>query len=148
MSAALAGSMAERTGRILAEWVELVRAAGPDPLDRNAVRAGLRDAHGVKQNTRWAIAGEAARAAGWREPTFEEHVDAQYAGTRAALRPIYDRRAARVELGLRFDDPPASARLEPAKAPGQATHRVVLRGPVEVDVEVEFLLRAAYEQNG
>jgi hypothetical protein len=48
---------------------------------------------------------------------------------------------------LRFTDPPAVARLEPATGPGQATHKVALRSVVEVDDEVLYLLRAAYDQN-
>jgi hypothetical protein len=53
-----------------------------------------------------------------------------------------------VDLGLRFTDPPASARLQPAGGPGQATHKVLLRSVPEVDAEVADLLRVAYEQNG
>ena len=90
MMSAVTDSMAERTGRTLAEWVALVRAAGVDPLDQNAVRRWLRDVHGVKQNSQWAIADAAARDAGWVRPTVEEYVDAQYTGAKAALRPIFD----------------------------------------------------------
>src|SRR3954452_22319961 len=43
----------------------------------------------------------------------------QFAGGGAATASGFD-------LGLRLPDPPASARLEPAKAPGSATHRVQL----------------------
>ena len=53
----------------------------------------------------------------------------------------------RVDLGLRFTDPPTSARCVPTKSVGQATHRVALTAPEEVDDEVAGLLRLAYEQN-
>jgi hypothetical protein len=53
----------------------------------------------------------------------------------------------RVDLGLRFTDPPRSARLAPATGPGQATHKVSLRGVGDADDEVQSLLRAAYDQN-
>ena len=179
---AVIDSMAERTGRSLEEWVELVRGSGVDPLDQNAVRRWLKDVHGVKQNSQWAIADAAARAAGWQRPTVEEYVDSQFTGAKAALRPVFDavRAAAeglgddvvlegrgtytpfvrrrqfaaaaaatsRLDLGLRFVDPPASARLQPAKAPGAATHKVALTRVDDVDDEVRALLRAAYEQNG
>jgi predicted transport protein len=56
--------------------------------------------------------------------------------------------ASRIDLGLRLPDPPESGRLQPATAPGSATHRVQLFSPAEVDDEVRGLLRAAYEQNG
>jgi hypothetical protein len=54
----------------------------------------------------------------------------------------------RVDVGLRYTEPPASERLVPAKAPGQATHKLSLTSVDEIDGEVERLLRAAYEQNG
>jgi hypothetical protein len=50
-------------------------------------------------------------------------------------------------VGVRFTDPPESARLQPGGGPGQATHKVSLRSVPEVDAEVEGLLRVAYEQN-
>jgi hypothetical protein len=53
----------------------------------------------------------------------------------------------RVDLGLRFADPPPAGRLQPASAPGQATHKVALRSVDDVDDEVRHLLRVAYEQN-
>jgi hypothetical protein len=52
-----------------------------------------------------------------------------------------------VDLGLRFTDPPDSARLQPSNGPGQATHKLSLRAGGEVDAEVLSLLRTAYEQN-
>ena len=183
MMSAVTESMAERTGRSLPEWVALVGASGVDPLDQNAVRTWLRDVHGVRQNTQWAIADEAARAAGWVRPTVEQYIDGQYTGSKAALRPVFDAvraaieavgeyvtvegrstyvpfvrkrqfaavaaaTATRLDLGLRLPDPPPSARLEPARAPGSATHRVRLAAVEDVDDEVRALLRAAYEQNG
>ncbi len=180
---AVTASMAARTGRSIDEWVALVQASGIDPVDQNAVRGWLRSAHGVPQNSQWAIADAAARAAGWVRPSVAEYIDGQYTGPKAALRPIYDALAAaisglgddvtiegrgsytpfvrgrqfaavaaaardRVDLGLRFADPPAAARLQPAKAPGQATHKISLRSVSEVDDEVRHLLRTAYEQSG
>src|SRR3954471_12571979 len=183
MMGAVRESMTERTGRTLEQWVELVQGSGVDPLDQNAVRRWLKDVHGVRQNSQWAIADAAARAAGWQRPSVEQYVDGQYTGAKAALRPVFDavraaaealgddvtlegrgtytpfvrRRqfaaaaaatASRLDLGLRFVDPPASDRLQPAKAPGQATHRVALTSVDDVDDELRGLLRAAYEQNG
>lgn len=54
----------------------------------------------------------------------------------------------RLDLGLRLPDPPRSARLEPATAPGQSTHRIELTSVDDVDDEVRALLLAAYDQNG
>ncbi len=182
MLSAVSHSLAARTGRSLEQWLDLVRSSELDPLDQNAVRGWLKREHGVPQNSQWAIADAAARAAGWVPPTVAEYVDRQYAGAKAGLRPVYDVLAAaitelgddvtvegrgsyipfvrgrqfaaiaaaardRVDLGLRFTDPPASARLRPGGGPGQATHTVSLRSAREVDDEVRHLLSAAYEQN-
>jgi hypothetical protein len=100
MMSAVTGSLAARTGRSLDEWLDVVQASGLDPLDQNAVRRWLKAEHGVPQNSQWAIADAAARAAGWVRPTVEEYVDGQYRGAKAALRPIYDAIAdAAVSLG-------------------------------------------------
>ena len=182
MMSAVSGSLAERTGRTLDEWVALVQASGIDPLDQNAVRRWLRSVHGVPQNSQWAIADAAARAAGWVRPSTAEYIDSQYTGAKAALRPIYDKLAAaaadlgddvtvegrgsytpfvrarqfaavaaatrdRVDLGLRFTHPPADDRLQPSTGPGQATHKIALRGVGDVDDQVLHLLCLAYEQN-
>jgi len=184
MLEAVSASMAARTGRTLDQWVALVRdTSGVDPLDQNAVRRWLKDVHGVPQNSQWAIADAAARAAGWVRPSTDEYADQQYQGRKAALRPVFDAvrdaalalgddvtmegrstyvpfvrarqfaavaaaTATRVDVGLRFTEPPASARLQPAKAPGQATHKVALTSVDDVDDDLRALLRAAYDQNG
>src|SRR3954447_5667550 len=90
MMSGVTESMTERTGRSLEEWVTLVATSGIDPLDQNAVRRWLKDVHGVRQNTQWAIADAAARAAGWVRPSLEEYIDGQFTGPRAALRPVFD----------------------------------------------------------
>lgn len=183
MMAAVSESMKERTGRSLEEWVALVGDSGVDPLDQKAVRAWLKEAHGVPQNSQWAIAFAAAEKAGWVRPDVEGYVDAQYAGAKAALRPVFDRlrevaealgddvtvegrggytpfvrrrqfaavaaaTRTRVDLGLRYVDPPASPLLGASKGPGQCTHKVGLASVDDVTPEVETLLRAAYDQNG
>jgi hypothetical protein len=53
----------------------------------------------------------------------------------------------RVDLGLRLEDVLPQGRLVPAKNLGQATMRVPLSAPEEVDEEVLGWLRLAYEQN-
>jgi|CZKT01.1.fsa_nt_gi hypothetical protein len=88
MLSAVSKSLASRTGRSLDQWAALVQASGVDPLDQKAVRGWLRAEHGVPQNSQWAIADAAARSAGWVPPTVAEYVDGQYAGAKAALRPI------------------------------------------------------------
>jgi len=98
MMAAVTESMRERTGRTLEEWVSLVAASEVDPLDQNAVRRWLKSEHGIPQNSRWAIADAAARAAGWERPETEEYIDQQYSGAKAGLRSIFDRLRAAIEV--------------------------------------------------
>lgn len=90
MTRALGDSMSSRTGRSLDDWVREVQLHGPDPLDQNAVRRWLGAEHQIKQNSQWAIAFAAAKAAGWRMPTVEEFTDQLYSGPKAALRPLHD----------------------------------------------------------
>jgi hypothetical protein len=54
----------------------------------------------------------------------------------------------RVDVGLRYTHPPASKLLTPAKAPGQATHKLSLTSIDAITPEVKRLLRMAYDQNG
>lgn len=91
MMAAVSESLEQRTGRTQEGWLDVVASSGIDPLDQNAVRRWLKAEYGVPQNSQWAIADAAARAAGWMPPTLDEYVDQQYSGTKAHLRPIFDR---------------------------------------------------------
>ena len=89
MMTSVTDSMKERTGKTLQEWVAAVQSAGVDPLDQKAVRNWLKD-QGVLQNTQWAIADAAARAAGWERPSVEGYIDSQFQGEKAPLRPVFD----------------------------------------------------------
>ncbi len=70
-------SMQKRTGKSLEEWVK-------------AVHNWLKNAHQAPQNSQWAIADAAATASCWQCPSKESYTDSQYAGEKAALRPIFD----------------------------------------------------------
>lgn len=99
IDAAMAGvvtNMKERTGRSLEEWVALVLGEVPDPINQKAVRAWLKNEHGVLQNGQWMIGFAVAEAAGWVEPSAAEYTDTQYQGARAHLRPIYEAAAAMI----------------------------------------------------
>ncbi len=89
MMSSVTDSMKERTGKTLEEWVAAVQATKIDPLDQKAVRNWLKS-QGVLQNSQWAIADAAARAAGWERPSVEGYIDSQFQGEKAALRPIFD----------------------------------------------------------
>ncbi len=90
MMSAVSHSMQERTGRTLEEWVSLVQANGVDPLEQIEVRRWLKAEFDMPQNSQWAVADAAARAAGWVRPTLEEYIDGQYTGAKAALRAIFE----------------------------------------------------------
>lgn len=140
--------VAERTGRTAEEWIAIVEASGPDPLDQKRVRDWLRDEHGVRQNTRWAIADVLARKHGWERPTVTGYTDGLYAGAKASLRPLHDA-VVDLALGLGEDvEPQGRSTYIPlvratqfaAVAPGpRGTLRVGLRyrddGPEDPRVE-------------
>lgn len=54
----------------------------------------------------------------------------------------------RLDLGLRFTEPPESELIVPSKGPGMGSHKLTLERPEQLTDEVEELLRVAYEQNG
>lgn len=89
MMTSVTDSMKERTGKTLEEWVAAVQATDIDPLDQKVVRKWLKE-QGVLQNSQWAIADAAARAAGWERPGVQTYIDSQFQGEKAALRPIFD----------------------------------------------------------
>jgi len=147
---AVTESLAARTGRSLDEWLAIAdaaaRAAGwtrPSPAEyvdsqyagAKAVLRPIYDALAA------AITGFGDDVSIEGRGTYTPFVRGrQFAAVAAATRD-------RVDVGLRFTDPPESLRLQPASGPGQATHKLSLRSPAEVDDEVVGLLHAAYEQN-
>jgi len=95
------GELREKTGRSLEEWIRLVRKEGPP--SEQARREWLKDQHGLGTNSAWWIAGR-VQGKGSEDDDPEEylrsaerHVEAMFAGAKAAMRPIYDKLLA---LGL------------------------------------------------
>lgn len=94
-------ALPKKTGRSLEQWLALVEKAGPK--GEKARREWLAEEHGLGTNAAWWIAERAAGKGGEDgDPeaylaAAERYVEAQYAGKKAALRPIYDRL---LELGL------------------------------------------------
>jgi hypothetical protein len=86
--ASLIRNLEEKTGRSIDAWVKLARAAGP--LKHGQLVALLKKDHGLthgyaNQIAHRALAADDAPAAG-----SDALVEAQYAGAKAALRPVYD----------------------------------------------------------
>lgn len=89
--AKMTASLKERTGRDLAEWKAVLSEAnlleGRTPGQRVK---WLKEAHGVTHGYAEVISWMSVRPDDYREPTFEEVVEAQYSGKKGALRPLYE----------------------------------------------------------
>jgi hypothetical protein len=84
----------EKTGRSLEEWIDLVQKSGP--ADEKERREWLKEEHKLGTNGAWWIA-ERAEGKGLEDgdpeaylKAAEKYVEAQYAGPKANLRPIYE----------------------------------------------------------
>jgi hypothetical protein len=93
-----------KTGRSLEEWIAVVKESGPD--DEKACRLWLKEVHGFGTNSASWLAERAFpkddKGLVEDDPesylkAAEAYVEAMYAGSKAGLRPIYDRLLA---LGL------------------------------------------------
>jgi hypothetical protein len=84
----------EKTGKSLAEWQALIRAAG---LTRHGeVMKFLKEGHGVSHGYANQVALKALEPEGAPAAGSDGLVDAQYAGGKAKLRPVYEALAAAV----------------------------------------------------
>lgn len=182
-------SLAEKTGRSLPEWIDLLRAHGPDSAEDRL--DWLKREHGLGTNYASHIA---ARADGREEEnavpekyleTAVRYVDDLYAGGKVGLRPLHDalirlglslgddvricpcrtivpmyrnhvfaeikpRSRSRIDLGYALGDLKATGRLEETGGfakKDRITHRIPIRGPEDIDAEVERWLAAAYERD-
>jgi hypothetical protein len=95
------GELPKKTGRSLPQWIALIRKEAPK--DAAARREWLKKEHGLGTNSAWWLADRAeGKSVEDADPDLylaaaESYVEAQYAGKKAALRPIYD---ALLELGF------------------------------------------------
>lgn len=90
MSAAVVANLKAKTGKTLEAWAEIVRSEGPQRFMERVkwLKAEKGLGHVQAQMVAWEADGGLA-ATLTRDPAGL--VDAQYAGTKAALRPIHDR---------------------------------------------------------
>ncbi|MGB5106610.1 MAG: DUF4287 domain-containing protein [Candidatus Zixiibacteriota bacterium] len=84
----MAKNLEERTGKSLAEWVKIARGMGE--LKHSQIVNNLKDKHGIGHGYANLIAHSAAGSVGEKAPASDDLVAAQYAGEKAALRPIYN----------------------------------------------------------
>jgi len=85
-----------KTGRDLDEWTALIKAKGPK--ENKSRRAWLKNEYGLGTNSAWWLADHAEGKGDLEEGDPEvyvaraaEYVDALFSGSKAGLRPIYDR---------------------------------------------------------
>jgi hypothetical protein len=76
------------TGRTVAEWAEIVGTTGA--TKHGEIVSLLKSAHGLTHGNANAMAAAVRELAAGGAASETELLDAQYAGTKAALRPIYD----------------------------------------------------------
>ncbi len=95
------GTLPEKTGRSLDEWMAFIRKSGPK--DEKECRVWLKENFKLGTNTAGWLA-ERAQGKGWEEDSpegylqqAEVYVEEMFAGAKAGLRPVYD---ALLKLGL------------------------------------------------
>ncbi len=94
--ATMVASLREKTGKTLEQWVALVGTSGK--VKHGEIVAWLKSEHGVTHGYANLIAHSALESdAGSVAAGGTDLVEAQYAGAKAGLRPIYDRLIARIE---------------------------------------------------
>jgi hypothetical protein len=91
MEAAAIKNLQARTGKTIEEWAALIARTGPATLTQR--RTWLESAHGLGRGTAWwlasAVSGEGWGMAATYDP--EAHVEALFAGSKAGLRPLYEK---------------------------------------------------------
>lgn len=91
MFAAIARNLPEKTGKTLDQWVAVARRGPRDPKARHA---WLKEKHGLGFVQANVVSYFVDHPDGFEPDAPEELLEPQYAGERAALRPIYDAIAA------------------------------------------------------
>jgi predicted transport protein len=94
MMRAVIANLPAKTGRGFDEWVALTREQAIDQLGMSKngeVVNWLKREYGLGHSTAFILAAEALKPADYVAPTDEQLIEAQYAGAKAALRPIFAR---------------------------------------------------------
>jgi hypothetical protein len=88
MKAAMIAGLSEKTGKPLQEWLEILRSSSLSKHKEFVTL--LKQKHGLTHGFANMIALQALKSDSHTESDTDALVDAQYAGTKAAVRPIYD----------------------------------------------------------
>ncbi|HEV8069739.1 MAG TPA: DUF5655 domain-containing protein [Planctomycetaceae bacterium] len=95
MKAAMIAGMAAKTGKSLEEWLVIVRAS---KLSKHKeIVTLLKEKHGLTHGFANMIALQALQSDSHTAGDTGALVDAQYAGAKAALRPLYDQLLAKIQ---------------------------------------------------
>lgn len=86
--AALFRNLEEKTGKSIDEWAALARASGA--AKHKEMVAWIKTNHGLTHGYANQIAQKALAPEDAPEPGSDALVDAQFAGAKAAMRPLYD----------------------------------------------------------
>src|SRR5580658_10170160 len=89
MKASMIAGMAEKTGKSLEEWLVIVRASKFSK--HKEFMTLLKEKHGLTHGFANVIALQALQSDSHTAGDTGALVDAQYAGTKAGLRPLYDK---------------------------------------------------------
>ncbi len=96
MMRAVIANLPAKTGRSFDEWVALTREQAIDQLGMSKIGEivnWLKREYGLGHSTAFIMAAEALKPADYVAPTDEQIIAAQYAGAKAALRPIFEQLA-------------------------------------------------------
>jgi hypothetical protein len=77
-----------KTGRSLGDWVALARSSGK--VKHGEIVAFLKSEHGIGHGYANLVAQQALVPEGGPAPADDDLVTSQYAGAKAALKPVYD----------------------------------------------------------
>jgi predicted transport protein len=89
MIAAVKANMPERTGKTFEQWVKIANAKGPSSAKECYV--WLKKAHGLPHLSAQIVADKVSGQGRYEAyENLDALVDAQYAGPKASLRPIYE----------------------------------------------------------
>ena len=171
----------ERTGKTLEEWIKLVKKSGP-PTEKER-RVWLKQEQGLLTTYAWWIAERAEGKGAAADYDPEALVEEMFAGSKAGLRPIYDRllqlglkvgrdvkacpcqtivplyrkhvfaqikptTRTRIDFGFALKDMPASGRLIDTGGfakKDRITHRIPITSLAEIDDQVKYWLKVAYD---
>jgi predicted transport protein len=108
MKASMIAGMAEKTGKSLEEWLVIVRAT--KLTKHKEFMTLLKEKHGLTHGFANLVALQALQSDSHTAGDTDALVDAQYAGAKAGLRPLYDQLLAAIQkFGKDVDVSPKKA---------------------------------------